>query len=100
MNPAIALAAASFLAACSTATPVPAPARSGPGYKYYVSGNPGDVERPTRGLWVLQGGGDDVDENYVRMGAYGGGGDFVVLRASGADDYNDYIYGLCHCDSV
>ena len=30
----------------------------------------------------------------------GGGGDFVVLRASGADDYNDYIFGLCHCDSV
>ena len=29
-----------------------------------------------------------------------GGGDFVVLRASGEDDYNDYIYGLCHCDSV
>ncbi len=34
------------------------------------------------------------------MGAYGGGGDFVVLRASGADDYNDYIFGLCSCDSV
>jgi cyanophycinase-like exopeptidase len=51
-------------------------------------------------LWVLQGGGDDVDENYVRMGAHGGGGDFVVLRASGDDDYNDYIFALCHCDSV
>jgi cyanophycinase len=34
------------------------------------------------------------------MGAYGGGGDFVVLRASGADDYNEYIFGLCACDSV
>ena len=30
----------------------------------------------------------------------GGGGDFVVLRASGDDEYNDYIYKLCHCDSV
>ena len=29
-----------------------------------------------------------------------GGGDFVVLRASGDDDYNEYIYGLCRCDSV
>ena len=56
--------------------------------------------RATRGLWVLQGGGDDVDENYVRMGSRGGGGDFVVLRASGGDDYNDYVYGLCACDSV
>jgi cyanophycinase-like exopeptidase len=34
------------------------------------------------------------------MGAYGGGGDFVVLRASGRDDYNDYIFRLCNCDSV
>ena len=34
------------------------------------------------------------------MGEYGGGGDFVVLRASGKDDYNDYIFSLCHCDSV
>ena len=75
-------------------------ARRGPGYKYYVVGSPTDVVRPTRGLWVAQGGGDDVDANYVRMGEFGGGGDFVVLRASGTDDYNDYIYGLCHCDSV
>jgi cyanophycinase-like exopeptidase len=85
-------------AAC-TATKV-APARHGPGYKYYVIGNAEDVVRPTHGLWVAQGGGDDVDANYARMGEFGGGGDFVVLRASGADDYNDYIFGLCHCDSV
>ncbi len=49
---------------------------------------------------MLQGGGTDVDENYVRMGELGGGGDFVVLRASGADEYNDYVYALCNCDSV
>lgn len=93
---ALALASVALLAGCSG----PRPAATGPGYRYYVSGNPGDVVRPTRGLWVAQGGGDDVDENYVRMGAYGGGGDFVVLRASGGDDYNDYILRLCGCDSV
>jgi cyanophycinase len=76
------------------------PARSGPGFKYYVAGNPADVVKPTRGLWVAQGGGDDVPENFSRMGEFAGGGDFVVLRASGADEYNDYILGLCHCDSV
>jgi cyanophycinase-like exopeptidase len=70
------------------------------GYKHYLIGDPADVVRPTSGLIVLQGGGDDVDENYVRMGARGGGGDFVVLRASGDDDYNAYIYRLCRCDSV
>jgi cyanophycinase len=74
--------------------------RQGVGYSYYLTGNPADVVTPTRGLLVLQGGGDDVDENYVRMGANGGGGDFVVLRASGGDDYNEYIHALCHCDSV
>jgi cyanophycinase len=70
------------------------------GYKHYLIGDPSDVVRPTSGLIVLQGGGGDVDENYIRMGAKGGGGDFVVLRASGDDDYNAYIYGLCRCDSV
>src|SRR5262245_47076233 len=69
-------------------------------YRYYVTGNAADVQRPTRGLLVLQGGGDDVDYNYVHMGAFGGGGDFVVLRASGDDEYDDYIYKLCKCDSV
>ena len=75
-------------------------ANAGNGYQYYLTGNPEDVSPATRGLIVMQGGGDDVDENYIRMGAMGGGGDFVVLRASGADDYNPYIYELCQCDSV
>jgi len=78
-----------------------APARAaGHGYSYFVVGNPADVVTPTSGLLVLQGGGTDVDENFVRMGARAGGGDFVVIRASGTDAYNPYIYGLCGCDSV
>ena len=84
------------LAACATADEVTSPAS----YRHYLTGNAADVVRPTSGLLVLQGGGDDVDENYVEMGARGGGGDFVVLRATGDDDYQAYIYGLCHCDSV
>ena len=79
---------------------LPSGHRLADGYKYYLTGNPADVQRPTEGLIVMQGGGDDVDENYIQMGAKGGGGDFVVLRASGADEYNEYIFGLCHCDSV
>lgn len=71
-----------------------------PGYAYYLTGNGADVVTPTTGLLVLQGGGTDVDENFVRMGARSGGGDFVVIRASGADGYNQYIYDLCNCDSV
>jgi cyanophycinase-like exopeptidase len=71
-----------------------------PDYRYYVAGNPDDVVTETRGLLVMQGGGTDVDINYQRMGEFAGGGDFLVLRASGDDDYNEYIYKLCNCDSV
>jgi cyanophycinase-like exopeptidase len=78
----------------------PAAAAPAQGYSYFVVGNPGDVVTPTSGLLVLQGGGTDVDENFVRMGARSGGGDFVVIRASGTDAYNPYILGLCGCDSV
>jgi cyanophycinase-like exopeptidase len=70
------------------------------GYSYSVVGNPADVVTATSGLLVLQGGGTDVDENFVRMGARSGGGDFVVIRASGTNAYNPYIYSLCSCDSV
>jgi len=82
------------LAASASESPPPKP------YQYYLTGNAADVQKPTRGLFVLQGGGDDVDENYIRMAELGGHGDFVVLRASGNNEYNDYIYELCRCDSV
>jgi cyanophycinase-like exopeptidase len=90
-------AAATFL---FLLTPPALSGEASAGYQHYLIGSPQDVVRPTTGLIVLQGGGDDVDENYIRMGARGGGGDFVVLRASGEDDYNEYIFGLCRCDSV
>lgn len=77
-----------------------APAGAAHGYDHFVVGNPGDVVTPTSGLLVLQGGGTDIDENFVRMGGRAGGGDFVVIRASGTDAYNPYIYELCSCDSV
>jgi cyanophycinase-like exopeptidase len=79
---------------------VPVPARAASGYADFIVGNPADVVRPTTGLLVLQGGGLDVDENFVRMGSAAGGGDFVVIRFGGTDAYNPYIYGLCGCDSV
>jgi cyanophycinase-like exopeptidase len=79
---------------------ISAKAGAAPAFEHYVAGNPADVETSTTGLVVLQGGGTDVDPNYSRMGEAAGGGDFVVLRASGADEYNDYVLALCACDSV
>jgi cyanophycinase-like exopeptidase len=75
-------------------------AHAASGWSSKIVGNPADVVRTTTGLWVAQGGGTDVDENFVRMGAASGGGDFVVIRFGGTDAYNPYIFALCGCDSV
>lgn len=75
-------------------------AHAAAGYSSFIVGNPADVVTTTTGLWVAQGGGTDVDENFVRMGAASGGGDFVVIRWTGTDAYNQYILDLCSCDSV
>jgi cyanophycinase-like exopeptidase len=96
----VAACATLFAAATTTMPAAGDEPPSAAGYRRYLVGSPADVVRPTRGLLVPQGGGDDVDANYTRMGEAAGGGDFVVLRASGDDDYNEYIYGLCNCDSV
>jgi len=46
------------------------------------------------------GGGSDLDGAFRFLCAKGVGGDFLVLRAAGDDDYNDYIKGLCKTNSV
>ena len=76
------------------------PATAANSYEHFIVGNAADVTRTTQGMLVLDGGGTDIDQVFVRMGAASGGGDFVVIRASGTDAYNPYIYDLCGCDSV
>ena len=44
---------------------------------------------------VLMGGGTDVDAAFQWMCARSGGGDFLVIRATGTDAYNPYIKQLC-----
>jgi cyanophycinase len=43
---------------------------------------------------VLMGGGKDTDEAFMWQSQNANGGDFVVLRASGDDAYNEYIMGM------
>jgi cyanophycinase-like exopeptidase len=86
-----------FIALCVA---VSAPAFAAKSYDHFLVGNFADVVTSTSGLLVLQGGGTDIEENFIRMGARAGGGDFVVIRASGTDAYNPFIYELCSCDSV
>src|SRR4051812_34419719 len=63
-------------------------------YQYFLLGNPGDVARPTRPGLALEGGGPDLDEAFRWLIGRSGGGDFVVLRTTGTDAYNDYVYEL------
>lgn len=72
-----------------------------PVYSHYVTGDPGRVStiqnRPSSPSTVLMGGGIDVDEAFkwmiTRAGiTTGSGGRFVIIRATGADGYNCYVY--------
>ena len=63
-------------------------------------GNPLDATRFTTGGTVLAGDGQDVDEVFQWMINKSGGGDFVVIRATGTNAYNSYIYGLGTLNSV
>jgi cyanophycinase len=71
-----------------------------PSYEYYVVGDSNDVTRSTTFGEILMGGGTDVDAAFQWMINKAGGGDFVVIRASGTDAYNPYIYGLGAVNSV
>lgn len=69
-------------------------------YDYYLTGNAADASGATELGIGLMGGGTDVDALFTWMGNRAGGGDFVVIRASGADGYNQYVYDLAPFDSV
>lgn len=69
-------------------------------YDYYLTGNAGDASGITESGLGLMGGGTDVDALFTWMGDRAGGGDFVVIRASGADGYNRYVFDLAPFDSV
>ena len=69
-------------------------------YQYFAVGNQNDVTKTTTAGTVLMGGGTDVDAAFQWMIGKSGGGDFVVIRATGTDAYNPYIYALGTVDSV
>lgn len=74
----------------------PRPARPA-NLQSWLTGNPGNAARSAQGGpgLLLMGGNREVDVAFVQR-AYpiAGGGDVVVLRTSGADGYNDYLYNL------
>jgi cyanophycinase len=69
-------------------------------YKYFRLGNKEDIQtKPVAGI-AMMGGGSDLDEAFRWLCNKGNGGDFLILRARGDDDYNSYVNGLCKANSV
>jgi cyanophycinase len=63
------------------------------GLTTWTTGNAVDAAvAPAGPALILMGGGTDVDAAFTWWKPYVNGGDIVVLRASGADGYNDYLY--------
>jgi cyanophycinase len=69
-------------------------------YKYFRIGSKEDVQtKPVAGI-AMMGGGTDLDEAFRWLCDKGNGGDFLILRSRGDDDYNSYVNGLCKANSV
>ena len=79
---------------------VAASAHAADSYHYFRLGNKDDAQtKPTAGI-AMMGGGSDLDEAFRWLCSKGNGGDFLILRARGDDDYNSYVNGLCKANSV
>ncbi len=64
----------------------------GQGYTSYFTGDTTDVSPiPVMGI-VLAGGATDNDDAMTWFLEHANGGDVLVIRASGSDGYNDYLY--------
>jgi len=69
-------------------------------YQYIRTGENADVTVQPRPGYALIGGGADLDEAFKFLCDRSGGGDMLVLRATGDDSYNAYIRAICHLNSV
>jgi cyanophycinase len=69
--------------------------KQGNGWVYNRLGNPKDIKTRTQFGIFFGGGGTDVDAGFRWMCTKSANGDFLVIRATGTDAYNPYIYGLC-----
>jgi cyanophycinase len=94
--------AISFVGALlSLALPCTGQTIKGNGYTAYsvAAKDPQPLRAPTFAV-VLLGGHGDVEEATSFLCGHSGGGELVVLRASGADDYNSEFQSACPGNSV
>src|SRR4051812_44737652 len=59
-----------------------------------IIGDTSDVTAKTKYGIVLMGGGKDVDAAFKWMIEKSGGGNVVIIRASGTNAYNPYVFNL------
>src|SRR3954447_5792553 len=69
-------------------------------YTYVRAGEPATITVQTRAGFALMGGGTDLDDAFRFLCDRANGGDMLVLRAHGDDEYNAYLRGICHLNSV
>jgi cyanophycinase len=70
------------------------------GYDDFILGSTTDVSPKTKGGLQLEGGGTDQPEAFAWLIDHAGGGDIVVIRASGTDAYNPFIAKIGKTNSV
>ncbi|HEY4741611.1 MAG TPA: cyanophycinase [Candidatus Acidoferrales bacterium] len=70
-------------------------------YQYFRVANP-SVPHPAhvRAGFALMGGGKDLDDAFAWLCDGSGGGEFLILRATGDDAYNPYMNQLCKVSAV
>lgn len=69
-------------------------------YKYKRLGSDLDAQTHTEPGIAMMGGGSDLDEAFRWLCGKAHGGDFLILRAHGKDDYNKYVNKVCQMNSV
>lgn len=78
----------------------PSAAKPAPSVVTYLTGDAADVITSATGGLLLMGGSTDVDAAIQWFLQRAGGGDVVVIRSSGADGYNQYMYDMVSVNSV
>src|SRR4029077_16559375 len=69
-------------------------------YQYIRLGEKSDSTATAVAATAMMGGGADLDAAFRWLCRKANGGDFLILRAGGDDDYNPYVNGLCKLNSV
>ena len=69
-------------------------------YQYIRLGEKTDSQAIPSAGTAMMGGGKDLDAAFRWLCKKANGGDFLVLRARGDDEYNSYVNGICKLNSV